>query len=168
MHHIVAKTTLFLTGGLIEHAGGSSQLSRLGNLARSAPVIALLFLVPALTLGGIPPFSGFVPKLGLIEAGFVQGEETIVVVSLVVSLLTVLSMMKIWLSAFWGEVTEQPQGVVHRVGPLGGPLLMVGPTATLAAVSIAIAVAAGPLYALCERTAAELLDRDGYVRAVLG
>jgi multicomponent Na+:H+ antiporter subunit D len=168
MHHIVAKTTLFLTGGLVEHAGGSSQLSRLGNLARSAPVIALLFLVPALTLGGIPPFSGFVPKLGLIEAGFVQGEETIVVVSLVVSLLTVLSMMKIWLSAFWGEVTEQPQGVVHRVGPLGGPLLMVGPTATLAAVSIAIAVAAGPLYALCERTAAELLDRDGYVRAVLG
>ena len=38
MHHIVAMTTLFLTGGLIEHLGGSSQLSRLGNLARSAPV----------------------------------------------------------------------------------------------------------------------------------
>ena len=58
MHHIVAKTTLFLTGGLIEHAGGSSQLSRLGNLVRSAPVIAVLFLVPALTLGGRPAVVG--------------------------------------------------------------------------------------------------------------
>jgi multicomponent Na+:H+ antiporter subunit D len=168
MHHIVAKTTLFLTGGLIEHAGGSSQLSRLGNLARSAPVIAALFLLPALALAGMPPLSGFVPKLGLIEAGFSQSEDAIVVVSLVVSLLTLLSMMKIWLGAFWGEVTEQPQGVVHRVGPLGGPVLMVAPTATLAAVSIAIAVAAGPLYRLCERAATELLDRGGYVQAVLG
>jgi multicomponent Na+:H+ antiporter subunit D len=168
MHHIVAMTTLFLTGGLIEHAAGSSQLSRLGNLARSAPVIAALFLVPALALGGVPPFSGFVPKLGLIEAGFDQGEDAIVVVSLVVSLLTVLSMMKIWLSAFWGDATAEPQGVVHRVGPLGGPVLMVAPTVFLAAVSLAIAVAAGPLYGLCERTATELFDRAGYMRAVLG
>ena len=168
VHHIVAMTTLFLTGGLIEHVGGASQLSRLGNLARSAPVIAVLFLVPALALGGFPPFSGFVPKLGLVEAGFDQGENVIVVVSLVVSLLTVLSMMKIWLSAFWGDATEQPQGVVHRVGAIGGPALMVVPAATLAGVSLAIAVAAGPLYRLCERAAAALLDRTGYIEAVLG
>ncbi len=168
VHHIVAMTTLFLTGGLIEHVGGASQLSRLGNLARSAPVIAVLFLVPALALGGFPPFSGFVPKLGLVEAGFDQGEDVIVVVSLVVSLLTVLSMMKIWLSAFWGDATEQPQGVVHRVGAIGGPGLMVVPAATLAGVSLAIAVAAGPLYRLCERAAAALLDRSGYIEAVLG
>ena len=45
---------------------------------------------------------------------------------------------------------------------------MVVPTAILAAVSIAIAVAAGPLYRLCERAAAELLDRAGYIQAVLG
>ena len=45
-HHIVAKTTLFLTSGLIEHAGGSSRLSRLGNMARTVPVVAALFLIP--------------------------------------------------------------------------------------------------------------------------
>ena len=45
---------------------------------------------------------------------------------------------------------------------------MVAPTAFLAAVSLAIAVAAGPLYGLCERTATELFDRAGYLEAVLG
>ena len=64
MHHIVAKTTLFLTGGLIEHAGGSSQLSRLGNLVRSAPVIAVLFLVPALALSGRAAVVGLRPQAG--------------------------------------------------------------------------------------------------------
>src|SRR3546814_5200690 len=44
VHHIVAMTTLFLTAGLIEHIGGSSRLSRLGEMVRSAPVVATLFL----------------------------------------------------------------------------------------------------------------------------
>ena len=67
-----------------------------------------------------------------------------------------------------GRGDRAAPGVVHRVGVLGGPSLMVAPTAVLAAVSIAIAVAAGPLYRLCERAATELLDRAGYVQAVLG
>lgn len=163
-HHIVAKTTLFLTSGLIEHIGGSSQLSRLGNLVRSAPVVAVLFLVPALTLAGVPPFAGFVPKLGLIEAGFDQGQYAIVVVSLVVSLLTLLSMMKIWIGAFWSPVIDAPEHGGHRVGPV----LMIGPTVALALVSVGIAVAAGPLYELCQRAATDLLDPARYVDAVLG
>ncbi len=68
VHHIVVKTTLFLTGGLIEHAGGSSRLSRLGDMVRTAPVIAVLFGIPALSLAGIPPFSGFVAKFAVLDA----------------------------------------------------------------------------------------------------
>ena len=45
VHHIVVKTTLFLVGGLIEHAGGSSRLSRARRHgARPRPSIAVLFL----------------------------------------------------------------------------------------------------------------------------
>src|SRR3546814_4683132 len=68
VHHIVAMTTLFLTAGLIEHIGGSSRLSRLGEMVRSAPVVATLFLLPALGLAGIPPLSGFVPKVALVRS----------------------------------------------------------------------------------------------------
>jgi len=131
-------------------------------------VVAVLFLVPALTLAGVPLFAGFVPKLGLIEAGFDQGQYAIVVVSLVISLLTLLSMMKIWIGAFWSPVIDAPEHGGHRVGPLGGPVLMIGPTVALALVSVGIAVAAGPLYELCQRAATDLLDPARYVDAVLG
>lgn len=168
VHHIVAKTTLFLSGGLIEHVGGSSRLSRLGDLVRSAPVVAALFLVPALSLAGIPPLSGFVPKVALAEAGVSVGEHGIVAVSLLVSLLTLFSLMKIWSGAFWNPAVEPPEGPRHEVGALGGPALMVLPTAALLVIGLAIAAGAGPLYDLCHRAADDLLEPSAYVRAVLG
>jgi multicomponent Na+:H+ antiporter subunit D len=168
VHHIVAKTTLFLTGGLIEHVGGSSRLSRLGELVRSAPVVAVLFLVPALSLAGIPPLSGFVPKVALVDAGLAVDEHAIVAVSLLVSLLTLFSLMKIWSGVFWNPATAAPEGTPHPVGRLGGPPLMVLPTVALLLVGLAIAAAAGPLYDLCHRAATDLLDPGAYVQAVLG
>ena len=57
-HHIVVQTTLFLVVGLIERQAGASTLQRLGGLAAASPLLAFVFVVPALNLGGIPPFSG--------------------------------------------------------------------------------------------------------------
>lgn len=168
VHHIIAKTTLFLTGGLIEHVGGSSRMSQLGNMVRSAPVVAGLFLVPALSLAGIPPLSGFVPKFALVESGIDTGEYAIVAVSLVVSLLTLFSIMKIWIGVFWSPSSESPSGTPHDAGRLGGPPLMIGATAALFVLGLAIAVWASPLYELCQRAATDLLDPRVYVEAVLG
>ncbi len=168
IHHIVVKTTLFLTGGLVEHVAGSGRLSRVGGLARSAPVVAALFLVPALSLAGIPPLSGFVAKFALISAGTAASRWWIVGVSVLVGLLTLFSMTKIWAGAFWSPAEEPPDGTPHPVGRLGGPVLMVLPTAALALVTIAIAIWAEPLYELSRRAAADLLDPTSYVRAVLG
>ena len=167
VHHILAMTTLFMVGGLIEHAGGSSQMAQLGNMVRSAPVVALLFLVPALSLAGVPPLSGFVPKFALIEAGFSGGQYVVVAVSIVVSLLTLFSVMKIWIGVFWSPAIDAPSGPVHDVGRLGGPPLMVLPTALLFVCGLAVAFAAGPLYRLCERAARDLLDPSGYINVVL-
>ena len=76
-------------------------------------------------------------------------------------------MMKIWIGVFWSPLTEPPSGRPHVVGRLGGPPLMVVPTAALMVLSIAFAAAAGPLYELCQRAAADLLDPAEYLRAVL-
>ena len=118
IHHIVVKTSLFLAGGLIEHAGGSSRLRRLGGMITTAPLLAALFLLSVLSLVGVPPFSGFVAKLALTEAGFDAREFAIVAVSLVVSLLTLLAMIRIWMGVFWNPA-EEP-GVAPAPTPRAG------------------------------------------------
>jgi multicomponent Na+:H+ antiporter subunit D len=166
---IVVKTALFLTAGLIEHSEGTGRLARIGGLAHRAPVVAGVFLVSALGLVGVPPFSGFVAKLALVSAGLAADQYAVVAVSLVVSLLALYSMMRIWTGAFWGEPEVEPvRPAGHETGRLGGPPLMVLSTVAVAGLSIAIAVAAGPLYDLCVRAAADLVDPTAYTQAVLG
>jgi multicomponent Na+:H+ antiporter subunit D len=164
IHHIVVKTTLFLVAGLVEQRTGTAQLDDLTGLRRLEPALALLFLLPALSLAGIPPFSGFVAKLALVEAGLDSGQYVVVGVSLAVSLLTLFSMTKIWSNTFWG-----PDPSVDAGRNLTAPrrALMVGSTATLVALSLAIAVASGPIYRLSERAAQDLMDPTRYVEEVL-
>ncbi len=169
VHHIIVKTALFLVSGLVDHSSGSSRLSQIGGLVRTQPFLAVLFLLSALSLAGIPPFSGFVSKFALIDAGIATGHYPVVAVSLVVSLLTLFAMIRIWTGAFWSPAEEEAaprRATATRPG--GGPALMVVPTAVLVACSIAVAVAAGPLYRLSERTASGLLQPQQYVEEVLG
>jgi multicomponent Na+:H+ antiporter subunit D len=169
VHHIIVKTALFLTGGLIEHTAGSNRLSRIGDLVRTAPLLALMFLVSALSLAGVPPLSGFVSKFALIDAGYDDRQYVIIGLSLVVSLLTLFSMIRVWAGVFWSpsEAADESPSIDAPVPPGGGPLLMVGPTALLVAASLAVAVLAGPIYSFSERAADGLLDRRTYIQEVM-
>jgi multicomponent Na+:H+ antiporter subunit D len=176
VHHIVLKTALFLAGGLVEQTTGTSRLNTLGGLVRTSPIVAVLFLLPALSLAGIPPFSGFVAKFGIFDATAEASEWTILAVGVLVGLLTLFSIFKVWVSVFWSPAQAAPEPArspdVDQEGvavtPPNGPPMMVLPTAVLAVATLAIGVAAGPLYQYSERAAADLLDPAGYLRAVLG
>jgi multicomponent Na+:H+ antiporter subunit D len=160
-HHIIVKTTLFLVGGMLEHRVGTGQLDRIGGLLRTAPVLAVLFLFSALSLAGIPPLSGFVAKLALLQAGLQIEAWGAVGVSLLVSALTLFSMTKIWAGAFGGAI-EPPIEQHQRV-----PALMTAPAVGLTIVAFAIAAFAGPLYAYAERAAVDLLEPATYRSEVL-
>ena len=171
IHQIPIKTVLFLVGGLIEEDSGTSALDRVGGLAARKPVIALLFALPALSLAGLPPFSGFVAKLALVDAGVAGGATAIVVVALVGSALTLLSMAKIWLGVFWGTPVAATAGGSDEppTAPDGhGLRLMFGATGIVVGVTLAIAVLAGPLWDMSERAAEDLVDPTNYVGEVLG
>ncbi len=162
IHHITVQTSLFLVVGLIERRGGSTSLSRLGGLAKVAPVLAILFFVPAMSLSGIPPFSGFLGKLGLLQAGVAAESAlaTILVVgSVVVSLLTLYVIVKAWNQAFWQAVPDDlPESKL-----LGG---MVGPTAALVTLGLALTIFAGPIFAYTERAAIDLRAQTPYIDSV--
>lgn len=167
VHHIVVKTALFLVAGLVEAKSGTDRISRLGGLVRSAPMISVLFALPALSIAGLPPFSGFVAKFALVDAGIDAGQWGIVVVSLAVSLLTMYVMGRIWSNVFWGE--PEAGGVAERLAPgvTRVPALMTVSTVAVVGLSVALLVFAGPLYDLAERAATDLLSPQVYVDKVL-
>ncbi|WP_329026761.1 Na+/H+ antiporter subunit D [Streptomyces sp. NBC_00690] len=104
VHHITVQTALFLVAGLIERRSGTTELTRVGGLAKAAPALAALFFLPALNLAGIPPMSGFIGKLQLLRAGVAAGGPwayTLVAAASVTSLLTLYVMAKVWNLAFW-------------------------------------------------------------------
>ena len=75
-------------------------------MVRTAPLIATLFFVGALSLAGIPPLSGFVSKFSLMTAITDDRRWWVLGVVVVVSLLTLFSMMKIWVGVFWRPVDD--------------------------------------------------------------
>jgi len=163
VHHITVQTALFLVAGLIERRGGTTSLARLGSLARLAPVLAVMYFLPAMNLAGIPPMSGFLGKVGLIEAGAGRGtalDWTLIAASLVTSLLTLYAVSKAWNQAFWQEAPDSlPETTLPRS--------MMGPTAALVVMSLGFTLIAGPLFAYTERAARDLRAQTPYVLAVL-
>ena len=172
-HHITIQGTLFLVAGLMERVGGSTSLDRLGGLARVSPLLGALFLVPAMNLAGIPPLSGFVAKLGLLQAGVSNGTPiawALVTAGVTTSLLTLYAVAKVWNRAFWGIT---PDAVVASArsydSPDRGrllPRLMVGSAVGLIGLTLAFSFFAGPMYSYVERSASALFD-SSYLEAVL-
>ena len=160
VHQIIVKASLFLVGGLVEDSEGTGAIDGVDAVARRSPFIAALFLPAALSLAGFPPFSGFVGKLALVEAGFAIGAWVIIGISLLASVLTLFSMTKIWAGVFWGEP--------RTTSPLRVPRGMVMATASLVIVSFAIAIAAEPLIDYAGRAATDLLADGAYRDLVLG
>ena len=232
-HHITIQTALFLVLGLVERRGGSTSLLKLGGLARLAPLLGVLFFVPAMNLAGIPPMSGFLGKVALTEAGLRLGGTlplVVVAAGMLTSLLTLYAVAKAWNLAFWrtpAEAHEEARELSLAMGRadadlgdraysqalvthrdhlhIGGttvpqrdqdearsivdeddetsqslyqlseahalperlPRTMVGATAVLIALSLALTVVAGPVMGFTGRAARDVLVREGYVSAVL-
>ncbi len=189
VHHILVQTALFLVVGLIERQAGTSSLRRLGSLAYTAPIIAILYFIPAINLGGIPPFSGFLGKIILLEAGANEGGWLAWVLiggAVATSLLTLYVMVLVWSKGFWRDRKDAPEGgmAMARPAPLADvtdevafrerddvgrmPVGMVASTATLIAASVAVTVLAGPIAGVTGRAAESAQDVEIYRTAVLG
>ncbi len=124
VHHIIVQTALFLAVGLVEQRAGSTSARRLGGLALLSPMLAVLFFVPGLNLAGIPPFSGFIGKIALFEAGAQSGswlDYVLIGAGALTSLLTLYVIGRTWNLTFWREpdqVEEPTAGLVTQLAHL--------------------------------------------------
>jgi multicomponent Na+:H+ antiporter subunit D len=159
IHHITVKTALFLISGITERATGTQQLKDMGGLLNTYPLVATLFLVAALSLAGMPPFSGFFAKLTLLTAGMQEQQYVYVGVALAGSFLTLVSMSKIYLYVFWGETKQKREGRVRQVD-----LLL--PVTFLVLVTVSLGLVGEPVFQLSQQAAAQLFSRETYIAAV--
>jgi len=174
VHHIIVKANLFLLAGAISRAGGSFDLRQTGGLIKSAPWLAILFLVPAMSLAGIPPLSGFWAKFLVINASLTVEQWALAAAGLAVGALTLYSMSKIWTEAFWKARPEPSTGDSDGAPTAHSPptaqlgFAIIAPIAGLALITIAIGLYAEPLVAFSTAVAEQLLSPTAYIEAVLG
>ncbi|MFC5713473.1 Na+/H+ antiporter subunit D [Thalassorhabdus alkalitolerans] len=161
-HHIIVKAALFLFAGAAEKITGTTNLKKMGGLLGTHPWLAWLFFISAISLAGIPPLSGFFSKFALMVAGFEEQRYIIVAVALIVGLLTLFSMMKIFIYAFWGEQKHSEEQAKIKITDV---LL---PIAPLVALTIILGFAAEPIFSYSLEIAEELLDPSVYINSVLG
>ncbi len=170
VHHIVVKTNLFLVSGIVHLLRGTYELPRLGGLYAARPGLSVLFLVPALSLAGVPPLSGFFAKLLLVRAGLEARRYWIVAAALAVGLLTLFSMTKIWAEAFWKAPPDADgsAGATPGEAPARSSGFLFLPTASLAVVTVLIGLGVEPILVLASRAAEQLMDPAEYIRVVMG
>ena len=168
IHNIIVKTNLFLVSGITHRLQGSFDLERMGGGYHRHPGVAVLFLIPALSLAGIPPLSGFWGKLVLVWEGLLRGHYIVTGCALFVGLLTLLSMSKIWSEAFWKAPAPQiaPQDDRRLTPREKGGLVL--PVVLLALLTVLIGFYCEPLLKVALKAGRELMQPEHYISTVLG
>ncbi|WP_188206231.1 Na+/H+ antiporter subunit D [Alkalibacillus aidingensis] len=161
MHDMVIKGALFFFIGALIVAAGTKDLTKMTGVIQKYPLLGWLFFIASLVLAGVPPFSGFIGKLLLLQGGLDQEEFLLVIVALVSSLLILFSMMRIFIRGFWGELMEGISDNRKRVRNLTIPGLV------LLSISVYLGIAAESVYPHIEAIANMLLDRTEYISTVL-
>ncbi|CAM3671892.1 Na+/H+ antiporter subunit D [Nocardiopsis rhodophaea] len=173
VHHIVVQATMFLVNGLVRQFVGHTSLRSIRGLTAVSPALAIYFFLPALSLAGIPPMSGFIAKVALFQAGVeVGGWLTWIAIGagLLTSLLTLIAIFRVWARAYWG--TPLPDMLAARAELKRGPdaaglRMMTVTTGVMVAFGLLVALLAGPLVDFSFTAAHDLVDGGAYIDAVL-
>jgi NADH-quinone oxidoreductase subunit L len=134
MTHAFFKALLFMTAGLvIHHLDGEQDIRRMGGLRSVMPRTHVAFAVGGLALMGIPIFSGFWSKDGIVSAAFSSGDAlgyTLAAAGLVGALLTGLYTTRLYFAVWRGEQSDLVQAHAHD-GHGEGPRSMTIPVGVL-------------------------------------
>ncbi|WP_045523954.1 Na+/H+ antiporter subunit D [Neobacillus niacini] len=161
VHDMIIKAALFLLIGVVISITGTSNLRKISGLINRYPGLGWTFFIAALALAGIPPLSGFVGKLLIVQGGF-EGESFIgAFIILMSSLLVLFSVMKIFINGFWGK--DRTYGVEEKA-PV--KRLLIAPV-MLVVISALYGIGSESILPYISQAAETLLDPNIYINAVL-
>lgn len=172
-HDIIVKTNLFLVSGIIYRIKGTMDMPKLGGLYAEYPRLSLMMAIVFFSLVGIPPLSGFWPKINLFQAGFFAGDYLLIAALIIASFVTLYVIAKMWTEVFWKtEPSLSPDEKAYIDGftilkPFS-KLLLVFPVIMLMLVSLYIGFGAENIMSISKHIAAQMMDTSPYIKAVLG
>ncbi len=164
VHNIIAKANLFLVGGLMHRVTGSFHLTQMGSLYKTHGLLSLAFFIPAFSLAGFPPLSGFWGKLLIIYACLESRHYLSAALAALVGLLTLFSMVKIWSEAFWKPSPRSD------TTPAGEKLSFwsLAPVLCLCLFTVLLGLFIEPVLQLALVAGEQLLNPAAYILAVKG
>ena len=169
VHDIMVKTNMFLIAGLLRQLRGTMEMNRLGGLYAEYPKISLLVALVLFSLVGIPPLSGFWPKLYLFREAFDHGQYFFIAALIIGSLATLYVIAKMWAEVFWKDMPKDVE-IDNKFEPLPlfKKILLVLPIGILAIVTLYVGLNAEVIVQVADRISNELIDTTPYIEAVLG
>ncbi|MDF3415507.1 monovalent cation/H+ antiporter subunit D [Sulfitobacter sp. M57] len=165
VHSTLAAAALFLIADLVRTGRPSLALTAMAP-ASGAPLTSALFFLAAIAMAGLPPLSGFVGKLLILDASF-DGAMAVWIWAVVLgtSLISVVGFSRAGATLFWkAKSIPVPEDAEPFPAPAALSYVAVG---GLLALLVAHTVFAGPAYSYVERTAAQLFAPDPYISKVL-
>src|SRR5690606_11449381 len=149
-------------GGACLFLNHTDNLVRMGGIWKASPWLGVFFLCQAFSLAGVPPLSGFWGKFLILRVGVEQGHAWLVGAALLASLLTLVSMLKIWLAAFWRHAPET--GIASAASP---PIrTMTALAGVMTVVSLCIGLGAEWFLRAAATAIETLMDQHHYQDAV--
>lgn len=170
VHDILIKTNLFMISGLIYRIKGSNSMRALGGFYANYPKLSLLMFIPLFSLVGIPPLSGFWPKISLITASFETGSYWSLAAIIFASFITLVVIAKLWAEVFWKDAQEIPVRpkfrYYHKIKNIKRIQIVV-PIVFLSMVTLYVGFGAEHIQTLATRISSELMNNQQYIDAVL-
>jgi multicomponent K+:H+ antiporter subunit D len=169
VHSTLAGAALFLLAGVLaETRGGIADRLTPGRIAEGAGPAALLFFAGAIAFAGLPPLSGFVGKVLILDAARAHPLwGWIWAALLVTSLAAIVAFARAGTTLFWKPPpTDQAPAATVPTTP-GRSLVRTGAIAVLIALTAALSLFAGPLLGQFDAAARQMADRGLYIDAVL-
>ena len=168
-HDILVKTNMFLIAGLIRQMRGMMDMKSLGGIYAQYPKISLLIALVLFSLVGIPPLSGFWPKIFLFKEAFNLNQYAFIAALVLGSFVTLFVIARLWSEVFWKDAPAD----IHVEDkylpmPLARRILLVLPIVLLATATVFIGINAEVVIKLVDQIASQLMDTSNYVEAVLG
>jgi len=168
IHDIIVKTNLFLVAGLMSFMRGSANYDNLGGLYKDYPKISLIIAVVLFSLVGVPPLSGFWPKIYLFGASLDANAYLFFCALILGSFFTLSVVIKLWSEAFWKEPKNREKLVdKFTVLPSKKKVFLILPIGLLAGISLMIGLNIEFVIQVADRISDELLDSSSYIQTVL-